>query len=77
MTDEQSPDRKNLDPEALTEEELEEALANAHISTELLAAAALWEQIQLHRQKAGLEPHDKRRLPPQFDPAFYRDWEYL
>jgi hypothetical protein len=46
------------------------------LNMEYLAAAALWEQIQLHRQKAGLEPHDKRRLPPEIDPAFYRTWEF-
>lgn len=68
---------KTLDPETLTEDELDEALENTNISMELLAAAALWNEIQLHRQKAGLEPHDKRRLPPQIDPSFYRAWENL
>jgi hypothetical protein len=47
------------------------------LNMEYLAAAALWEQIQLHREKAGLEPDDKTKLPPQIDPAFYRSWEYL
>ena len=46
------------------------------LNMEYLAAAAIWEQIQLHRQKAGLEPDDKRRLPPEIDPSFYRTWEY-
>ena len=65
---------KVLDPDDLTEKELDEALENTSLSSELIAAAALCEQIQLHRKRAGLEPHDKRRLPPQIDPSFYRDW---
>ena len=77
MTDDEQVTTRILDPDMLTEDELDEALENTSLSSELIAAAALDEQIQLHRRRAGLAPHDKRRLPPQIDPAFYRAWEYM
>jgi len=68
MTDDRATDEEDDDEM--------DVLMDPLLNMEYLAAAALWDEIQLHRQKAGLEPHDKRRLPPEIDPAFYRTWEF-
>jgi hypothetical protein len=47
------------------------------LSSELLAAQAITELMELDRQKNGLSPRERCSPPPQIDPRFQSDYNNL
>lgn len=47
------------------------------LTTENLAAQAIWEQIQLDRQKNGSSPHANSTRAQRIDPSFQSDFDNI